>query len=104
MSLGAVDGMSTGGGKRRTQRNPTPGVICRPQIAHDATWGRTKAAAVASRRLAPQLRYGMKSMRVSIFGGAAPPIPAYSFVVYSLTFVGGALKIVPSLQAEWVDE
>jgi hypothetical protein len=48
---GAVSRMKIGGGNRRTRRKPAPVPLCPPQIPHDLTWPRTRAAAVGSRRL-----------------------------------------------------
>jgi hypothetical protein len=43
--------MRIGRGNRSTQRKPAPVPLCPPQIPHDLTWARTRAAAVGSRRL-----------------------------------------------------
>jgi hypothetical protein len=48
---GAVGGMRIGRGNRSTRRKPAPVPLCPPQIPHDMTWDRTRAAAVGSRRL-----------------------------------------------------
>jgi hypothetical protein len=48
---GAVGGMRTGRETRSTRRKPAPVSLCPPQIPHDLTWDRTRAAAVGSRRL-----------------------------------------------------
>jgi hypothetical protein len=48
---GAIDGMRIGKGNRSTLRKPAPMLLCPPQIPHDLTWARTRAAAVGSRRL-----------------------------------------------------
>jgi hypothetical protein len=48
---GAIGGMKTGRGNRRTQRKPTPAPLRPPQIPHDQTRARTRAAAVGSQRL-----------------------------------------------------
>jgi hypothetical protein len=58
---GAVGGMRIGRGNRNTRRKPTPVPLCPPQIPHDLTCTRTRAAAVRSLRLtawamAPPLR------------------------------------------------
>jgi hypothetical protein len=47
---GAVGGMRIGRGNRNTRRKPAPVPLC-PQIPHDSTWARTRAAAVGSRLL-----------------------------------------------------
>jgi hypothetical protein len=47
----AVGGMRIGRGNRSTRRNPAPVPLCPPQSPHDLTWDRTRAAAMASRRL-----------------------------------------------------
>jgi hypothetical protein len=46
-----VGGMRIGRGNRSTRRKPAPVPHCPPQIPHDLTWDRTRAAAVGSRRL-----------------------------------------------------
>jgi hypothetical protein len=38
-------------GNRSTRRKPAPVPLCPPQIPHDLTWARTRAAADRSRRL-----------------------------------------------------
>jgi hypothetical protein len=48
---GVVGGMIIGRGNRSTRRKTTPVPLCPPQIPHDLTWDRTRAAAVGSRRL-----------------------------------------------------
>jgi hypothetical protein len=47
---GAVGGM-IGRGNRSTRRKPAPVPLPPPQISHDLTWDRTRAAAVGSQRL-----------------------------------------------------
>jgi hypothetical protein len=47
----AVGRMRIGRGNRSTRRKPAPVSLCPPQIPHDLTWDRTRAAAVGSRRL-----------------------------------------------------
>jgi hypothetical protein len=47
----AVGGMKIGMGKRSTRRKHVPVPLCPPQIRHDLTRARTRAAAVGSRRL-----------------------------------------------------
>jgi hypothetical protein len=54
---GAVGGMKIGRGNRSTRRKPAPVPLCLPQITHDLTWARTRAAAVGSQRLTPELRH-----------------------------------------------
>jgi hypothetical protein len=44
-------GMKIGRGNRSTRRKPTPASLCPPQIPHDQTRARTRAAAVGSQRL-----------------------------------------------------
>jgi hypothetical protein len=46
----AVGGMN-GGGTLRTRGKPGKVQLCPPQISHDLTWARTRAAAVECRRL-----------------------------------------------------
>jgi hypothetical protein len=48
---GVVGRMRIGRGNRSTQRKPAPVPLCPPQIPHDLTWDRTRAAAVGSQRL-----------------------------------------------------
>jgi hypothetical protein len=48
---GAIDGMKIGRGNRSTRRKPAPTPLCPPQIPHDQTRARTRAAAVRSQRL-----------------------------------------------------
>jgi hypothetical protein len=45
---GAVGGMRIGRENRSTRRKPAPVPLCPPQIPHDLTWARTRAAAVGS--------------------------------------------------------
>jgi hypothetical protein len=49
---GAVGGMRIDRGNRSTRRKLAPVPLCPPQIPHDLTWDRMRAAAVGSRRLA----------------------------------------------------
>jgi hypothetical protein len=66
----AVGGMRIGRGNRSTQRKPAPAPLCPPQIPHNLTWARTRAATVGSRRLTAwaiaQLRYGIYSTNLPI--------------------------------------
>jgi hypothetical protein len=48
---GEIGRMKIGRGSRSTWRKPTPAPLCSPQIPHDQTWARTRAAAVGSQRL-----------------------------------------------------
>jgi hypothetical protein len=48
---GATGGMKIGRGNRSTRRKPVPVLLCQPQIPHDQTRARTRAAAVGSQRL-----------------------------------------------------
>jgi hypothetical protein len=48
---GAIGGMKTGRGNRSTRRKPATAPLCPPQIPHDQTWARIRAAAVVSQRL-----------------------------------------------------
>jgi hypothetical protein len=48
---GATGGMKIGRGNRSTWKKPAPAPLCPPQIPHDQTWARTRAAAVGSQRL-----------------------------------------------------
>jgi hypothetical protein len=43
--------MRIGRGNRSTRRKPAPAPLCPPQIPHDLTWARIRAAEVGSRRL-----------------------------------------------------
>jgi hypothetical protein len=45
---GAIGGMKIGRGNQSTWRKPAPVPHCPPQIPHDQTWARTRAAAVGS--------------------------------------------------------
>jgi hypothetical protein len=54
---GAVCGMRIGRGIRSTRRKPAPVPLCPPQIPHDLTWDRTRAAAVGSQRVTPRRWY-----------------------------------------------
>jgi hypothetical protein len=48
---GAIGGIRIGRGNRSTRRKPTEVPLCPPQISHDLSRARTRAAAVGSRRL-----------------------------------------------------
>jgi hypothetical protein len=48
---GVIGGMKFGRGNRSTRRTPAPAPLCPPQIPHDQTRARTRAAAVGSQRL-----------------------------------------------------
>jgi hypothetical protein len=48
---GAVGGMRIGEGNRSTRGKPAPVPLYPPQIPHDLTWARTRAAAVGSQQL-----------------------------------------------------
>jgi hypothetical protein len=48
---GAVGGMRIGRGNRSTRGKPAPVPLCPPQILHDLTWDRTRAAEVGSQLL-----------------------------------------------------
>jgi hypothetical protein len=48
---GAIGGIKIGRGNRSTRRKPAPASLCPPQIPHDQTRARTRAAAVGSQRL-----------------------------------------------------
>jgi hypothetical protein len=54
---GAVGGMRIGRETRSNWRTPAPVPLCPPQIPHDLTWDRTRAATVGS-RLVTNLSYG----------------------------------------------
>jgi hypothetical protein len=47
----SVDVMRIDRGNRSTRRKPAPALLCPPQIPHDQTRARTRAAAVGSQRL-----------------------------------------------------
>jgi hypothetical protein len=47
-----IGGMKIGRGNRSTRRKPAPAPLCPPQIPHDQTRARTRAAAMGSQRLA----------------------------------------------------
>jgi hypothetical protein len=46
-----IGGMRIGRENRSTQRKPAPMLLCQPQIPHDLTWDRTRAAVIGIRRL-----------------------------------------------------
>jgi hypothetical protein len=48
---GAIGGMRIGRGNRSTRRKFAPVLLCPPQIPHDLTRARTRAAGVGSRGL-----------------------------------------------------
>jgi hypothetical protein len=48
---GAIGGMKFGRGNRSTRKKPAPAPLCPPQISHDQTRARIRAAAVGSQRL-----------------------------------------------------
>jgi hypothetical protein len=48
---GEIGGMKIGRGNRSTRRKPAPAPLCPPQIPHDQTRARTRAAAVGSQRV-----------------------------------------------------
>jgi hypothetical protein len=48
---GEIGGIKIGRGNRSTRRKPAPATLCPPQIPHDQTRARTRAAAVGSQRL-----------------------------------------------------
>jgi hypothetical protein len=48
---GAIGGMKIDRGNRSTRRKPAQAPLCPPQIPHDQTRARTRAAAVGSQRL-----------------------------------------------------
>jgi hypothetical protein len=48
---GGIGGMKIGRGNRSTRRKPSPAPLCPPQIPHDQSRARTRAAAVGSQRL-----------------------------------------------------
>jgi hypothetical protein len=48
---GAVGGMRIDRGNRSARIKPALVSLCPPQMPHDLTWARTRAAALGSRRL-----------------------------------------------------
>jgi hypothetical protein len=48
---GAIGGIKIGRGTLCTRRKPAPAPLCPPQIPHDQTRARTRAAAVGSKRI-----------------------------------------------------
>jgi hypothetical protein len=52
---GAIDEIKIGKGNRNTRRKPASVPLCPSQIPHGLTWARTRAAAVGSQRLTPEL-------------------------------------------------
>jgi hypothetical protein len=53
---GALGGIRIGRGNLSSRRKPTPMSLCPPQIPHDLTWARIRAAAVGMATI--RLRYG----------------------------------------------
>jgi hypothetical protein len=51
VDCGEIGGMKIGRGNRSTRRKPAPAPLWPPQIPHDETRARTRAAAVGSQRL-----------------------------------------------------
>jgi hypothetical protein len=49
---GTVGGIRIGRGNRSSRRKPAPMPLCPPQIPHNMTWARTRAAVLGSRGLA----------------------------------------------------
>jgi hypothetical protein len=47
----SISGMRTGRGNRSTRWKPASAVLCPPQIPHDLTWARPRAASLGSWRL-----------------------------------------------------
>jgi hypothetical protein len=48
---GAIGGTKIGRGNRNSRRKPASLPLCPPQVPHNLTWARTRAAAIGSRRL-----------------------------------------------------
>jgi hypothetical protein len=57
-------GMKIGRGNWSTRRKPAPAPLCPPQIPHDQTWARIRAAAVGSQRLTAWAIYGWSFKKV----------------------------------------
>jgi hypothetical protein len=67
---GIVGGVRIGRVNQSTRRKPAPVPLCPPQIPHDVTWARTRAAAVGSRQLTAVercLRFVHKPKKVHSF-------------------------------------
>jgi hypothetical protein len=70
---GAIGGMKIGRGNRSTRRKPAPAPLCLPQIPHDQTRARTRAAAVGSQRLTA---WAMARPSGSTYLGLSEPFPS----------------------------
>jgi hypothetical protein len=74
---GAIGGMKIGRGNRNTRRKPAPVSLCPPQILHDLTWARTRAAAVERRRLTDAIEFSYwqrRKVTLQQERGSAPPL------------------------------
>jgi hypothetical protein len=69
---GAVGGMRIGRGNRSTRRKPAPVPLCPPQVPHDLTWDRTRAAAVGSQRLTAWAMERPRPMLLHLQSGHCP--------------------------------
>jgi hypothetical protein len=78
---GAVGGMRIGRGNRSTRRKPAPVPLCPPQIPHDLSWDRTRAAAVGSQRL-------------TTWAMARPGLVLLQKHCDGLAFISGALFVI----------
>jgi hypothetical protein len=63
----AVGGMIIGRGNQSTWKKPAPVPLCPPQIPHNLTWDRTRAAAVGSQRLTAWAMAQPLSHKIELF-------------------------------------
>jgi hypothetical protein len=68
---GAIGGMKICRGNRSTRRKPGPAPLCPPQIPHDQTRARTRAAAVGSQRLTAWAM--ARPTNIKLYSGALYP-------------------------------
>jgi hypothetical protein len=76
---GAVGGIRICRGNRSNCRKPAPVPLCPPQIPHDLTRARTRAAAVGSQRLTAWALARPASTRIVLY---AAPTPSHKHVFY----------------------
>jgi hypothetical protein len=81
---GTVGGMRIGRGNRSTRRKSAPVPLSPPQIPHDLTWARIRAAAVGSQRLT----------------ASATARPKWSMIRKQLRFTSGRYTSVHSVQCK----
>jgi hypothetical protein len=66
---GATSGMKIGSGNCSTGRKPAPAPLCPPQIPHDQTRARTRAAAMGSQRLTDSAMARSNCIRYTALNG-----------------------------------